>query len=582
MTRGKTIILLVALVGIVFIAILAGAAFYLLFRSPVQIKDDTVVEVVLGGTIHELPPSSPFMQFLEGGDLNLWELGQTLRYAARDDRVSAVYLEIHPLGFNWAQVEELREFLIEFKESGKPIHCFLAVDMAGESEMYLASAANSIALNPDAGLLINGLLAEITFYKRTMEKLGVNPQFIQFKEYKSPEVFTRESLTPEFRAMYESILNDIQNRFIATVAADRSVPEENLLQVVQMGIVPADVALREKLVDSLGYRSEVYDKLTTSGSESEDSEDDDSGDEYKGIASSKYRKAVTSKFETDSEHKIALVGASGVIIAGKSSSFDKMVGGTTVGSMLSELRKNEDIKGVILRVDSPGGSAVGSDMIWHEVELMEKANKPVIVSMSGVAASGGYYISMGARKIISQPSTITGSIGVIFGKFDLSGLFDWLGMDIDQVKLSPNADLFSSFSSLSDEQRSQLADWMEVIYQNFVQKAADGRGVDFALLEAKARGRVYTGAQAMEAGLIDELGGLRAAVKHMKAALDLEENDEIELILYPRPKSVWEAVASGDFFSTKKPESLIQWARAELQSLSTPSPWLLMPEVRIY
>ena len=214
-----------------------------------------------------------------------------------------------------------------------------------------------------------------------------------------------------------------------------------------------------------------------------------------------------------------------------------------MAQILRDVRESGKYEAVLFRVDSPGGSAVGSDMVWREVELLEEAGTPVIVSMSGVAGSGGYYISMGASKIISQPTTITGSIGVIFGKFDLGGLYDWLGISIDRVKTSPNADLFSFSTSLTSEQREQVIAWMQEIYDAFVSKAAKGRGMEFAKLEEMARGRIYTGEQARKIGLVDDIGGFPRALEHVRQSLELEDDARINLVRLPKPKSFWETLS---------------------------------------
>ena len=571
---GKKIFFLVLfIVGILFLSIVLGTG-YLLFRGQqVTIRENTILEVALTGSVFELPPENPLTQMFGPGTLSLWELGKALRYAAQDDRVSGLYLEIHPLLLSWAQIEELRDSLHSFRTSGKPIHAFLALDMVRDPELYLACAADSITLNPGATLLVNGLLAEVTFYKGTMEKLGIKPEFIQFKEYKSAESFTRETMTPEIREMYESILGDLEERFISVVAQERSLDEERMRGILEAGLTSADQALEENLVDVLGYKSQVQQKLVNNGDDSQ---------EYEGLAARYYLDAVEDDFGTRSEHKVALVGGLGTITAGNSDPFSQIMGGLTMSSRLRRIREDDDIKGIILRVNSPGGSVVGSDMVWKEVKLLEEAGKPVVVTMSGVAGSGGYYISMAARHIISQPSTITGSIGVIFGKFDLEGLYEWLGITIDQVKTSPNADIFSSLTSLTDDQRQRVESWMATIYETFVQKAADGRSQTYQELEPRARGRIYTGVQAREIGLVDELGGLPEAMDQMKQVLGLEEDEDIELVLYPRPKSLWEALASGDFFGIRQPDSWSQWLQEQVPFLSDPAPWLLMPEVRIY
>ena len=572
MSGKKILFLVLFLVGILFVTIVVGTGYLLIWGQDILVQENTILEVALTESVFELPPENPLAQMFGPATLSLWELGKALRYAAKDDRVSGVYLEIHPLLLSWAQIEELRDSLHSFRTSGKPIHAFLAVDMIRDPELYLASAADSITLNPGATLLVNGLLAEVTFYKGTMEKLGIKPDFIQFKEYKSAESFTRETMTPEIREMYESILGDIEERFIAVVAQDRNVDEERMRGILEAGLTSADQALAENLVDALGYKGQVQEELAGSG----DSQ------EYEGLAASSYLDAVEDDYGTRSEHKVALVGGLGTITAGNSDPFSQVMGGLTMASRLRRIREDDDIKGIILRVDSPGGSVVGSDMVWKEVTLLEEAGKPVVVTMSGVAGSGGYYISMAARHIISQPSTITGSIGVIFGKFDVEGLYEWLGITIDQVKTSPNADIFSPLTSLTDEQRQMVESWMETIYETFVQKAADGRGQTYQELELRARGRIYTGVQARDIGLVDELGGLPEAMVQMKQVLELAEDEEIELVLYPPPKGLWEALAGRDLFGIQQRDPLSQWLEEQVPFLSDPAPWVLMPEARIY
>ena len=569
--QKKWILLLLLLLGI-FSFIVLASGFYLLSYEPVtEIREGSVVEVVLSYAIEELPPESPVFVALQGRIPNLWELGEVFQHAARDDRVSAILLEIHPLAWNWGQIEELRDHIKRFRESGKAVHAFLAVDIGGEQELYLASAADSITINPGSGLLINGLVAEVTFYKGVLEKLKIRPEFIQFKEYKSSEQFSREKLSPEIREMLESVLGDLEDRFVSTVAAERQLEEEALREIMTVGMIPAKLAHEKGLLDSLGYRHEIEEQLKFVGEGKE---------EYRGVPQSRYLAAARSKYDGESAHRVALLGGLGSIIAGRSEPLMNVVGGTTLADQLRKIREDDELKGVILRVNSPGGSAVGSDMIWKEVRRLEEADKPVIVSMSGVAGSGGYYISMGARRIVTQPSTITGSIGVIFGKFDLQGFYEWLGVSVDRVKSFPNADVLSVLSSMSPDQRKHIENWMETIYEDFVRKAAEGRGLEYDDLEAKARGRIYTGAQARELGLVDTLGGLNTAVSEMKRALDLEQTEQLELVLYPKRKTLLEAALSGELIKIDPP-SLTGWFQQSLNRLDRPGPWLLAPDVNI-
>jgi protease-4 len=556
---------------VIVLAIALSAGFYYIVSRPPAIEKETVVEVGLSGVVSELPAEDPFTILLGSRVQDLWELRRVFQAASQDERVTAIYLKIQPLLTSWAQIEEIRESVLSFRETGKQVHAFLAVDVATERELYLASAADHVTLNPIASVLMNGLMAEVVFMKRTMDKLGVRPQFIYFKEYKDPEIYNRESLTPEIREMLRSILEDLQDRFVTTVSADREVEEQRFRQLMDIGLLSAITAMDEGLIDAVGYEHQVRSDIQTATGT----------DTYRSSTISEYLETVNGWQREKSEARVAVVGAVGTIISGSSEPFAGLMGASTIAQRLREIREDGSFDGVILRVNSPGGSAVGSDMVWREVQLLEESEIPVVVSMSSSAASGGYYIAMGASRIVSQPSTITGSIGVTFGKFDLSGLYDWLGMDIDRIKLAPNADLFSTFSSMTPEQRSQVSQLIFAVYEDFVSKAAEGRHSSFDELEANARGRIYTGSQAIEKGLVDELGGFSAAVRAMKEELTLSPEDEIELQLHPRPKSFWEALASNELFEVRIANPTFQYLREELRRLEIPSAWLLAPEIQI-
>lgn len=562
---------LLTTLGLFFVLVLYGT-YRLLRAGKVEITQKSVLEVDLGGEIPELPSPSPFAKLFGQDSVSMLDMGRIFRSAAKDPNITSVFLSIHPLLLPWAQVEELRDFLKEFKKSKKKIVAHLQLDIVEEKELYLASLADEIYLNPDAGLLINGLATQIQFYKRTMDTLRIEPQFLQFKEFKSPEQFTREGMTPQIRSMLESVLGDIQNRFTQTVAQERQIAPERLQSLIKVGMAPASVALKERLVTALGYEDEIQTKLTG-----------DKTKEYRSVSLSKYLKALGDRSEKKAKHRIALVGGLGPISSGAGDeTWSNVMGGETMAARLREIRKAKDVKGVLFRVDSPGGSAVGSDKVWREVRLLESGGKPVVVSMSGVAGSGGYYIAMGARKIVAQPSTITGSIGVIFGKFNIRGLYEhWLGITTDEVKLADNATIFSPVHSLTEEQKRHIRNWMEDIYNTFVRKAAEGRRMKFEELEAKAHGRIYTGAQAKALNLIDEVGGMSTALSLLKRELKIADNEEVELVLYPKPKSFWQTLAEGDFFSSSIPKVSLDGLKQTLRSLETPAPWLLAPSLEI-
>lgn len=564
-------IVVVILLVIFLIAAIAAIGFLYTIGKPPEVSRNSVIEVSFSGTLAEARSDNPFETLFASDKLTLYDYWKLFDYAARDDRVAGVDLMIEPLGFSWAQVEELRNSIHRYRESGRPIHAFLAVDLVTEKELYLAAAADSITLNPDTALLINGLAAEVTFFKRTLEKLGIRPEFMQFKEFKSPEIYDRTELSGPVREMYQSIIQDIQDRFTAQVAADREIEESVVREFLKTGMVTPDAAVQAKLIDAEGYRQEVKNRL----------KEDLGVEEYDSIRASSYMKSADELFAVSSRNRVAFVTGIGPIFSGAGDAFTEGIAGSTLAAKLREIKENDRFKAVLLRVDSPGGSAVGSDMIWKEIVDLEEAGKPVVVSMSGVAGSGGYYISMAAGKILCQPSTITGSIGVIFGKFDFQGFFDWLGMNVDRVKSAPNADIFSLSSSLTPEQKGQIEEWMRHIYDNFVSKAAEGRGSTFEELEAKAHGRIYTGAQAVAIGLADQLGGFDEAVASIKEALNLDEDDTVELVRYPRPKTVWEALTQDGFVQLRSQSDPIAVMKRWSRLLSVPAPQLLMPEAEI-
>ena len=359
------------------------------------------------------------------------------------------------------------------------------------------------------------------------------------------------------------------------MSQDRNLEEGVLQEFMKLGVASADQGLELGLVDQTGYRHQVEELLAGDGEDGE----------YRSISGSRFLKTARNDSWAPAEHRAAVLAGVGSIVAGKGDPMMDVLGGVSLARQLRKLRHNDRIKGVILRVNSPGGSAVGSDMVWEEVRKLEQEGKPVVVSMSGVAGSGGYYISMGAGHLVSQPSTITGSIGVIFGKFDLSDLYQWMGISVDQVKNYPHADIFSLSRSLGSEQRERVEDWIADLYRKFVTKAADSRRMEYQDLEEKARGRIYTGAQAKDLGLVDSLGGFDVAVRELKRAMSLDEDTPLDLHLHPHPKSWWEAAMSGDLVSVIRsiapPGPLNRWTANLIRQLESPGPWLLAPELRI-
>lgn len=576
-SKGVKIFGVILGVLLILFGIMVFALIRLTRPAEVKVRNDSVLELTIAGDLSDLPPTSPLAQFTGQGKFSLLEMGQALRAAAEDERIASIYCRIYPVQSSWASVEEIRSFLHEFRESGKKIYAYLSLDLVSDKDLYLASAADEIHLNQDSALMVNGLVAEVSFYSKMMNKLKVRPDVLQFKEYKSPESFTRSGMTPEFRSMYRSLLSDIQQRLGQALSRERGIEPQELDRLMRKGILSSSSALAAGLVTHLGYEDEIRERLQVESSEGEP--------EYRSISASDYLKAVKRRDKASRPHKVALLGGIGPIMTGKSDeTWENIMGGDTIVSRLRKIRKDKSVKGLLFRVNSPGGSAVGSDKIWREIRLLEEAGKPVVVSMGGVAGSGGYYIAMGARKIVAQPSTVTGSIGVIFMKFNLSGLFDqWLGITVDRVKLAENADILSPTTSLNARQRDEVKQWMSHIYDTFVAKAAEGRHLTVEELERQAGGRIFTGNQARQRQLIDAVGGLSTALDLLKQELKIPAEDEVELVLFPKPKSLWESLLEGDWAQVSRPgQTLESLLKKRLSEATHPAPWLIVPELRIH
>lgn len=567
--NGKRLAIFVV-VGLLVIglAVLAGAALLYYAARPALPSPGTVLEVQFSGELTERPRTDPWSVFSSPRGMNLWDLRRALKSAKTDERIGAVLLNVGPFSASWAQIEEIRALVEDFKQSGKPVVAFLELDIAQEGDLLLAGAADRIVMNPVSGFLIDGLMAQVTFYKRTLDKLGIRAEFFQLKEYKNPGNFTRTSLTPEVQEMLTSLISDLQAQFVSGVSEARGKTPAEIEELVDRGLIPAEVALQHGLVDKLSYRAELLEELRKQvGTE-----------RYRAVSLPDYLKTL-SPGPSSAKARVAYVSAEGVIVTWGGTGFGVLIEAQQLTRELRDIRDIPEIKGVILRIDSSGGSAVASDMIWKEVGELEAAGKPVIVSMGGTAASGGYYIAMNGRRIVAEPSTITGSIGVIFGKFDLSGLYDWLGIDVQQVKGAPNAGFFSLARPLTPEQARRIEEWMGDVYHGFVGKAAEARGMDYDQMEMRARGRIYTGRQALEQGLVDTLGGVDEAVTLMKEELGLTPEDQISLQLFPEPKTILEALLESGFLGLSVPP--VEEIRELLQELQTPRAWLIAPTVTV-
>lgn len=485
--------------------------------------------------------ASPARRFDPDPGRSLLELLEHLRTAGEEPSVRAVALRIGSLAAGWAQLDELREAISELRRRGRPVHAYL--DRPGHAELYLAVACDHVTLAPLASVDLVGLRAEVTFYKDALAKASVEPHFLSAGDYKAyGETFTRTTMSDEAREALDFVMGGIHRGLVAAVAAGRGLTPEAVQSLVDDGPHSAQEALDAGLVDAVEYPDAWRRALRRSLGDDVPEPDEDRGAEgprhhFVGLG-----KAIRLRRRERWLHSVGTGRKAVAVLALEGSIVDS--DGTTEGpgrisprptiEALKALRTDDRVGAVVLRVNSPGGSGLASDMIWRELRrLAEK--KPLVASMGSVAASGGYYLSMAAHEVLADPLTITGSIGVVAGKFDVSGLLERLGVTRDVLSYGANSGLNSPTSGLTDPERERLRQHIEEFYAAFVGKAAACRGVPYDELEPHAQGRIWTGEQAVERRLVDSLGGVRDAVRRAGVRGKLGADPEIWLVEPPRP-----------------------------------------------
>jgi protease-4 len=477
-----------------------------------------------GGLSEE--PSSGLSSLFEARPPSIRALVEAVDRAGRDSSVKGLVLRIDALDAGWARVQELRDALVRFRRTGKPSWAHL--EYAGNLEYLLATGCSKIAASPTALLDVSGLAAEVSFYRGTLDKLGVEAQFEGVGKYKNaPNQFTEKGFTEPHREQMEALVESLFDQYVRGVAEGRSLAPEAVRSLVDRGPFRAADAKAAGLVDELLYRDEVEGRMPAPAR----------------LDPGRYVKAARG-FGFDGRPKVALVYAVGDIVPGESQSSPfggGLAGSDTIIRGLRQARQDDSVRAIVLRVDSPGGSGTASDAVWREVSLARRA-KPVVASMGDYAASGGYYLAMGADAIVAEPATITGSIGVFSGKFSLRGLYAKLGISQETVRRGRHATLFSSWDPWTEEERATVRGLNVSFYETFVGKAAEGRKKTVAEIEAVAQGRVWTGAEAARAGLVDTLGGLDAAVRVARERARIPKGQEVQLLVLPKRKGLLETL----------------------------------------
>jgi protease-4 len=488
----------------------------------IEIKDNSILHLTFGGPIPDRSSDNPFSSLgfngLGESPMGLNEILDNLDKAAANPTVKGIFLDLTSLNNGIASIEEIRNALLDFKKSGKFIYAYSEV--FSQPTYYLATAADKIYLHPTGLAELKGLRSEILFFKGTLDKLGVEPLVFRHGRFKSAvEPFIQDKLSDSNREQVRTFLTSIWNHMLKGIAEGRKLPEAELRKIAsEILVTNAPAAMQFKLVDDLKYRDEVLELLKTkTGAESID--------KLELVTLSEIKDAEDTR-EKRKGDKIAVVYAEGDIVDGEGQ--DGQIGSVECSKAIRKARLDEKVKALVLRVNSPGGSALASETIWREVVLTKKV-KPVIVSMGNLAASGGYYIAAPADVIVASPNTITGSIGVFGLFFNGKGLANQLGVTIDTVKTSPMADIMSSSRGVTAREAEIIQAEIERIYDNFISRVAEGRKMSKADVDSIAQGRVWTGADAKRLKLVDEFGGLDRAIELAAQRAKLDNYRIIEL-----------------------------------------------------
>lgn len=525
---GVVVGLVVAVVGALIIVLAIGRLFA---NKQPTIAANSVLVLSLEGELPETAPVDMPAPFSQGQSVpTVRDLWASLHQAATDNRVKAVLIEPRRLVTGWGVLQEIRQDLAQFKASGKPVYALL--NSPGSREYYLASVADKVFLQPEDLLDVKGFRLEEMYFKNTLDKLGVSVQVDHIGRYKDAgDIFTKTNMSPETREVLGQVLDQVYGDFCSTTGAARHKSADDMKALVDMGpFLPAQ-AKASGLVDELGYEDQVFTDLKKKLG----------AGELNKTNIRTYFHAVPARGD-----RIALLVGEGEIVGGQS---DNSLGSQTViasetfSKLIRQVRNDQTIKGAILRIDSPGGDSMASDEILHELKLLSAA-KPLVISMSDLAASGGYYVSMTGDPVVSYPDTITGSIGVLYVRPSFHGLYDKLGISDDMVTRGKLADMDSPYVPLSDAARQKLHDMIQATYVSFVSKVATARRKSYDQIDPIAQGRVWMGAQAQQNGLVDNLGGLDQAIALVRKRAHISATGDTNLVAYPPRRTLLDVLTS--------------------------------------
>jgi protease-4 len=541
-TKKALLIIGGILAVLLLVAVLGIAILVAVFRKgEPSIADNSLLTLRVSGSLPDYSPDDPFKKYFGGPDQSLTGLIMQFKKAKVDKRIKAILLDVDVSGVGWGKAEELRDAIADFRSSGKPVYAYLEFGL--NKEYYIASACDKIYVPPPGELFINGLAADVMFFRGSLDKLGIYPDIYQIGKYKSAgDMFTQKQMTEAHREYINSMLDDLYGRYVDGIAQSRHKSPDEVRKLIDEAPYNAAKAKEVGLVDECLYRDEVEKQIKTTLGYKE-------SDTFTPVRAADYRDVSPESLGLNEGERIAVIYATGDIGSGSSAntpSGEQSIGSDTLAKALNDAAADKTIKAIVLRIDSPGGSGLASDIIWHAVEAAN-AKKPVVVSMSDVAASGGYYIACAASKIIAQPSTITGSIGVVAGKPVMRGFYDWLGISNEYVLRGKTAGLFRETEKFSDEERTKFEGWIkQTYYGDFVPKVAKGRKKDAQSIDAVGQGRVWTGFQAKDRGLVDDFGGLDKAIDVAKELAKIPADKGVERVILPYPQTFLQQLLSSN------------------------------------
>ncbi len=559
-TLGKIFLALIALVMLLAVVLIVIG--YLAHR----IEPNTVLTLRIEGEVETSPPRDELTELMAGTRVTVPDIVEALDRAGGDPRITGLELRVGESTMGIADIQEVRQKIREFNRRGKFSIAYL--EFGTNRSYYLASACQTVALLPTSLLHVRGLMTSTTFLRGTFDKLAVYPDFLHIGDYKNAtNIYTEKKYTAAHREADQMLLEDISDQFFHGLAESRGMKAEEMEKVIARGPLTAQEALAAKLVDRTAYNDEIRDivKQRNGGKETR-------------LSLSEYLRRTERAGHT----KLAVIYATGAILPGRSG--DSPLGGEVMGSetiaeQFRRAREDSSIKAVILRVDSPGGVSFASEAIRREL-LLTKRQKPVVVSMSDVAASGGYWIAMSANRIVAEPGTITGSIGIFAGKFNISGLYQKLGLSKDSITTTDNSTIDWPFQNFTPAQRESIMKYMRDVYGEFLKGVAEGRHMQVEAVDKVGQGHVWTGERAKQLGLVDELGGLDAAILAAKSLAKIPADEAVTLVNLPPPKPFFDAIRDlfGNASLMASGTMLDRWARS-LESVARIPVWTLLPEV---